>query len=253
MSLEATYHIEREKWNSLAPPKLTESSVVTPGKNFSTYARRCSTLVGVDEFLGDLRGKRVLDYGCGLGETTTLLAKSGARVSTFDLSAASIVIARQRARLNGVESAIDFTVCAGESLPYPDNTFDVVFGKAILHHLDLKLASPHLHRVLKPGGKAAFSEPMGMNPLLSFAREYIYYPKKNPRGADRPLNYHEIRGWGERFSQLSHQEIQLVSMLERALGFGRRLPTLRRVDEVLLKRFACLRRYCRYVVMLMVK
>ena len=115
MSLEATYRIEREKWNSLAPPKLTESSVVTPGENFSTYARRCSTLVGVDEFLGDLHGKRVLDYGCGLGETTTLLAKSGARVSTFDLSAASIAIARQRARLNGVESAIDFTVCAGES------------------------------------------------------------------------------------------------------------------------------------------
>ena len=49
------------------------------------------------EFVGDLRGRDVLDYGSGLGTLTTLLSLSGAHVSAFDLSPASLDVARRRA------------------------------------------------------------------------------------------------------------------------------------------------------------
>jgi SAM-dependent methyltransferase len=148
---------------------------------------------------------------------------------------------------------VELAVAAGESLPYADESFDIIFGKAILHHLDVSVGVCDLHRVLRPGGKAAFAEPMGMNPILNLARARVWYPHKHPRGADRPLTYAEIAAWGRQFSEFSFREVQLLSMAERALGFGKKLTFLRRVDELLLDRTPGLRRYCRYVVMYMVK
>lgn len=226
---------------------------LAPDDNFEKYVQRASTMVGIGEFLGDLQGRHVLEMGCGLGEVSALLARSGASVTTFDLSENSVLVAGRRAQVNNVAGSIKLVAAAGEHLPFADNTFDIVFGKAILHHLDPDIAWYHPYRVLKSGGKAAFVEPVGMNPFLRFARNHIPYPYKNPRGADRPLNYDQIHQWGRPYSQFWYREIQLFSMLERGLGFSRRLAFLRRLDDFLLPRLAFLRRYCRYVVMYMVK
>ncbi len=253
MKLQETYKNEIAKWDSLANQKTDESLVMKPNDDFNKYARRTSTMVGITEFLGDLNGKRVLEIGCGLGAISTLLAKNGAEVTAFDLSEKSVFTAQRRARLNGVAEHIDLAVSAGEALPFADESFDVLFGKAILHHLDVTLGSEQLLRVLKPGGKAAFVEPMGMNPVLNFVREYVPYPNKNPRGEDNPLNYDEIHAWGNGYHQFNFQEIQLLSMIERGFGFGKRSPALRRLDRFLLDRFPFSRRFCRYIVMFMEK
>ena len=160
MPLKETYRVERIKWDALAEQKLDSLRILPPHENFDTYTHRTSTMVGVREFLGDLRGRRVLEYGCGLREISTLLAKSGAEVTTFDLSPKSVVTCRQRAKLNGVKSNIQLAVAVGECLPYADENFDVIFGKAILHHLDAELGWNDINRVLKQGGKAVFVEPM---------------------------------------------------------------------------------------------
>jgi SAM-dependent methyltransferase len=182
-----------------------------------------------------------------------LLAKSGAYVSTFDLSRKSVLTCRQRAEINDVYHNIRLSVAAGENLPYVNESFDIVFGKAILHHLDADLGWMEISRVLKPGGKAVFVEPMGMNPVLNFVRDHVPYPEKNPRGADRPLNYVDIRKWGRGFRQFWYREIQLFSMLERGFGFGRKLYFFRHADNFLLKYLPPLRRFCRYVVMYCIK
>lgn len=252
MNLKGVYEIEREKWDRLAGQQRA-NLLIAPEADFAQMLRKSPLMRGVAEFLGDVSGLRVLDYGCGLGLTTTLLARSGAKVSAFDLSPVSVSVARQRAEVNGVADSVDLVVAAGERLPYASESFDIVFGKAILHHLDVTLGSAELYRVLKPGGKAVFSEPMGMNPVLSFARDHIPYPSKKPRGADVPLTYKAIRGWGQPFGQFWYREVQLLSMLERGLGFSKKLTALRRADDWLLKRVPPLRRYCRYVVLYMVK
>ena len=57
------------------------------------------------------------------------------------------------------------------NLTFEVNSFDIVFGGAILHHLDIKSAIHHIHRVLKPGGKIIFLEPLNMNPLYKIYRK----------------------------------------------------------------------------------
>lgn len=248
-----TYHTERSKWDSLASKQITGVSKLPHGVSFNSYTQNQNTMTGITDFIGNLHGKHVLEYGCGLGIFSVLLATSGAKVTAFDLSPASIAVTRKRAMLNEVDDNIQLSVSAGENLPFADESFDIIFGKAILHHLDVKLGCRELYRVLKPGGKAVFAEPMGMNPLLNIAREHVPYPGKNPRGADRPLNYEEIRAWGKHFNQFRYQEIQLLSMLERGLGFRKRIQFLRSLDNVLLMHVPPLRQFCRYVVLFMIK
>ena len=253
MALTDTYRVEIAKWDSIATGSRGRMNVFAPKENFQSYARGRQQLRGVAEFMGDLRGKHVLEYGCGLGHMATLLVRSGAQVTTFDLSRRSVQVTRNRVALNNDGAEIQLAVAAGESLPFEDGTFDIVFGKAILHHLEAASGADDLRRVIKPGGRAVFTEPMGMNPVLNVVRDYVWYPKKTPRGADHPLTYDDIHAWGAGYREFNYREVELLSMVERGFGFNKRFPKLRRADDFLLKNVPFLRRYCRYVVMCMVK
>src|SRR5437764_10900547 len=74
--------------------------------------------------LGDLRGRRVLDYGCGHGMAAVVLARAGAAVTAFDLSPGYVDEARERAAACGV--AIECVVADGDELPFPAASFDAV-------------------------------------------------------------------------------------------------------------------------------
>jgi 2-polyprenyl-3-methyl-5-hydroxy-6-metoxy-1,4-benzoquinol methylase len=251
MDSERVHEIEIAKWDALANATGDERLRVKDA-DFGAYARRVGTMVGIAEFLGDLRGRTVLELGCGKGELSVLLALSGAQVTAFDISPASIEVTRRRAALHGVEDRIELVVAVGEQLPFDDERFEVAVGKAVLHHLDATRAAPELHRVLRPGAHAAFSEPLGTNPVLAFARDHVPYPHKNPRGADIPLRREDLAHLTAPFAQSHVRPIQLLTMLERALGF-RRMPRLRAADAWLLERVPQLRSWCRYVVVTMVR
>src|SRR5207248_6279307 len=139
----------------------------------------------------DVRGQRVLDYGCGHGMAAVVLARRGARVTAFDLSPGYLEEAAARARANGV---VVLPVQAdGERLPFADGAFDRVWGNAVLHHLDLRTAAREVFRVLRPGGFAVFCEPWGDNPLLNLARRHLPYPGKERTPDERPLCSRDAR------------------------------------------------------------
>lgn len=253
MDPELRHEAERRKWDAHAHaslPSLDDLAVIPDEATFGSYARSRALLEGMADFLGDLDGREVLEYGCGLGELTIVLARSGARVTTFDLSPASVGFTRRRAERDGVSERITFVVAAGESLPFPDDSFDLAVGKAVLHHLDPAAGAAELARVLRPSARAAFSEPLGMNPLLVFARAHLPYPGKHERGTDRPLTAADVRAWQTPFRRVRLRPVQLFSMVERALGFGHALPPLRALDRALIRRWPRLGRYCRYGVLL---
>src|SRR5438477_5370536 len=89
--------------------------------------------------LGDVRGRTVLDFGCGSGENTLLLARRGAKVLGVDISADLINLARRRLAINELDGAAEFVVASAHELPIENESMDVAFGMAILHHLDLDL------------------------------------------------------------------------------------------------------------------
>ena len=201
------------------------------------------------EKLGDVRGKRVLDYGCGHGMAAVVLARAGASVTAFDLSPGYVNEARERARANRVN--VECIVADGEALPFPDATFDAVWGNAILHHLDLAKAGRELHRMLKPGGVAVFCEPWGGNPALAFARRYLPYPNKDRTPDERPLTRRDLTPLNEIFPAVEVQGFQLFSMVSRAWRAGRirgRSSPLDALDRVVMRAFPPLRNWCRYVV-----
>lgn len=107
--------------------------------------------------LGDLRGRRVLDFGCGHGMAGVVMARRGAQVTACDLSPGYVREAAGRARAN--EAAIDFTVADGHQLPFATGCFDLIWGHAILHHLEIRRCVEELRRVLRPGGRLTLCEP----------------------------------------------------------------------------------------------
>ena len=112
-------------------------------------------------------GRRVLDYGCGTGHRAVELAQLGATVTGIDVSGEAIRLAQQR---SGGKDALTFVQMNAEAMSFPDDHFDLVCGNAILHHLDLRVACREIVRVLKPGGRAVFLEPLAHNVLINLYR-----------------------------------------------------------------------------------
>ena len=199
--------------------------------------------------LGSLRFARVLDYGCGHGMASVVLTRMGAEVTAFDLSGGYVREARRRARANGV--VVRCLQANGERLPFPDQSFDKIWGNAILHHLRLPIAGRELWRVLRPGGVAVFCEPWGENPVLKFARNRLPYRGKDRTRDEEPLRRWQVRELQEVFPGLELRGYQFFSMVRRVLSGRRLIACLERCDRMALSHLPALERYCRYVVLTM--
>jgi len=197
--------------------------------------------------LGCLQSQAILDYGCGHGMASVVLARRGAHVTAFDLSLGYLEEARTRALANGV--SVKFVSADGERLPFADSSFDRLWGNAILHHVDLRLAARELWRVLRPGGWGVFCEPWGENALLNWARNRLPYPGKQHTAGERPLRRFDLLSLRAAFAGVHVKGFQFLAMARRILPHSRLLTGLERCDAHLLRRLPGLERYCRYVVL----
>jgi len=196
--------------------------------------------------LGDIEGKRVLDLGCGSGENSFLLSKRGGQVVAVDISESLIALAKQRTVLNGgTDTPIEFLCASAHAIPVPDESFDVVFGAAILHHLDLDQTSREVFRVLKPGGRAIFKEPVRDSKLIIALRKCIPYQAPDVSPFERPLTSDEVTRFSARFRMTASRSFHLpfVPAVER-LPIAQRWRTgAYELDGALLRRFSGLSRW----------
>lgn len=116
-----------------------------------------------------VKGLRVLEYGCGTGGHSLEIAQRGGLVTGIDISAVGIAMAAEKAKQLGLTTA-DYKVMDAENLEFPDGSFDIVIGEGILHHLRLERSYQEIARVLAPGGRAIFMEPLGHNPAINAFR-----------------------------------------------------------------------------------
>ena len=106
--------------------------------------------------LGDVRDKDVLELGCGAAQWAAALAKRGARVAGIDVSAAQLGLAESHLAEKGVEARL--VQGSAEELPFRDRSFDLVMcDHGALSFADPRAAIPEVARVLRPGGRLAFS------------------------------------------------------------------------------------------------
>ncbi len=102
--------------------------------------------------LKNIKGKKVLDLGCGTGRHTLKIKKKGAKVWGIDLSQKMIEIAKKEIK------DVDFRVGSVYKLPYKSNFFDVVMAGLVIHYFkDLDKAFREIRRVLKKNGLFIFS------------------------------------------------------------------------------------------------
>lgn len=200
--------------------------------------------------LGDVAGKRILDYGCGHGMAGVVLARRGASVTGIDVSKGYIEEARRRATAN--EVVAEFVQADAEMLPFPDHTFDAIWGSAILHHLDIQRAGLEIKRLLKPGGTAVFCEPWRGNPALTFARRYLPYPGKHRTADEKPLGVLDLERLHGMFLSVQVHGYQFLGMGLRAFGpqmFSLRLRSrLDGFDRRIFRVCPGLENWSRYVV-----
>ncbi|MEX1018677.1 MAG: class I SAM-dependent methyltransferase [Litorilinea sp.] len=142
----------------------------------------------IPEFGGywDLRGKQVLDLGCGLGGKTIYYAQSGARqVVGIDLRTNSL----ESARLLGEERTgkigedqtgtqnSQFCLNDAARMPFADNTFDAIVSINVLEHVDdLYHTLRECQRVLQPGGVMLFHFPPFYSPWGAHLEGWINFP-----------------------------------------------------------------------------
>lgn len=200
--------------------------------------------------LGDVRGRSVLDYGAGDGRDTTLLAHRGANVWALDISPDLLGIAEQRVTVDGHRDAVTILCGSAHAIPLPDESMDVVWGDAVLHHLDLRLTEREVYRVLKPGGRAIFKEPLRDSRVLRAIRPLIPYRQPDVSPFERPLLWREVTTFAQRFRRFDYRCFDLPFVAAaRVLGASKeRQERLQQLDGQLLRDRPWLNTYATCVV-----
>ena len=191
--------------------------------------------------VGRIEGKRVLDVGCGFGRESIMFAQRGAIVHAVDLSEESISRASELAQRIGVN--VTFQVGNIDLIDYDEDYFDVIFNRAILHHLpDPTETLLKLSCFIRPDGLLIAQEPRLENPFARVGRRFF-----NPSTTtEHPFKHGELESiFAKAFDKVSVKYFFVLAPLCFAFGFIRPLRSrklqntsfafLHKVDEALFR------------------
>jgi SAM-dependent methyltransferase len=196
--------------------------------------------------LGDAKGKRVLDFGCGSGEEMIPLIHRGASVVGIDISPDLIAIAELRLR----EEKLDGEVRVGSAYEtaLPDSSLDVVFCMSLIHHLELPKVKEEMLRVLRPGGVVILKEPIRFSRTYNFLRSFLP-SHEDISSEEHPLTKEEFRFFQEGFESDGLRFFRLpwvAFILKIAPPAGRRAAI--RFSNAILTNFPVLSHYATVAV-----
>ena len=148
----------------------------------------------------------VLEIGCGRGSVASFLSRDVA-FTAIDISDVAVQETAEVARANGIAGS--YLLMNAEETAFADNSFDLICGTGILHHLNLEKACAEIRRILRPDGCAVFIEPLGHNPLINMFR------KMTPqiRSVDEhPLLMKDMRDMRNHFAKVDIHYFCLLSL-----------------------------------------
>jgi ubiquinone/menaquinone biosynthesis C-methylase UbiE len=159
--------------------------------------------------MGNLRGKRLLDIGAGLGESSVYFALQGARVTMTDISPGMVQTGRELARRYGVE--VEAVVSKAEDLGVASEAFDFVYIANTIHHVrDRDALFQKIHRALKPGGLFFSYDPLAYNPAINVYRRIATEVRTED---ESPLKRADLQLARKYFPGAQHREFWIASLL----------------------------------------
>lgn len=235
---------ERERYNQ----GLQRETYTKVFKSNYYYSRRRAEILR--EQLQYANGRRVLELGshCWIRWIEDAQIEP-AVLECINISEKELQKGIDRARTSRVQPR--FSLMDANELQFADDSFDVVIGNAILHHLDLTRALDEIKRVLKPHGKMLFVEPLGINPVGKLVRALT--PQARTKD-EQPLRLKEIAEIRRRFDATIFYEqfLSVPAGVASALIFSHRDNVLMRaaykIDRLIDDNVPPLRKLYRHVI-----
>lgn len=145
-------------------------------------------MIYITKQLGELKGKTLLDVGCGLGEASVYFALKGASVTALDLSSEMLITVKKiakkyKVKVNTIQAALEYA-----NIP-KSKKFDIIYGGNIFHHIDIPQTLNQLIPHLKPDGKLVCWEPVAYNPLINWYRKIAIHVRSDD---ERPIQLSDI-------------------------------------------------------------
>lgn len=120
------------------------------------------------DVIASAKPRTILDLGCGGGWLSKILSARGYHTIGIDISASLIKTATKAA-----PKSVGFLIGDCMNLPFNNNTFDLIIGMGVLHHLDIDRTLVECHRVLNKNGSVLIMEPNALNPLMAIGRRLV--------------------------------------------------------------------------------
>jgi len=159
--------------------------------------------------MGTLAGKKVLDIGAGLGESSVYFALRGAKVTTTDISTRMVEKVLQLGAENRV--VMEGIVSTAESLNVPENHFDLVYIANTIHHVpDRAQLFAQIRRALKPGGMFFSYDPLAYNPVINLYRR-MATEVRTPD--ESPITRADLKLAKSYFSNVGHREFWIATLV----------------------------------------
>jgi SAM-dependent methyltransferase len=159
--------------------------------------------------LGDIKGKHLLDVGCGLGEASVYFAMLGADVTSSDLSQGMLDATTRLASCNGVN--VKQHLASAEDMRLPvDVKFDIIYCGNLLHHVDIEDTITRVKPHLAKGGIFVSWDPLAYNPAINVYRS-IATGVRTPD--EHPLKWSDVKLFKKHFSEVETKYFWLTTLI----------------------------------------
>lgn len=165
--------------------------------------------------LGNLQGKKLLDFGAGDGWNSICFAKAKAHVWAIDISEKGVELIRTKAVANGVSDYITAEVRNCYKTELATNQFDIIYGGGVLHHLNIDAAGKEICRILHPDGVAVFFEPIRdsrvMDVIKMIVLKLINKKPLEETENETPLTSNKIRQLESYFDTVNYTHFNVLT------------------------------------------
>jgi SAM-dependent methyltransferase len=158
--------------------------------------------------IGNLKKKKILDVGCGLGEASVYFAKKGATVTALDISPEMLIAAKKLAKKNNV--TIKTEVGSSEKFNLKNEQFDIIYAGNCFHHSEIKKAIMEVKKHLKPNGILVSWDPLNYNPIINIYRKIATKVRTED---EHPFKYNDIKLIKKNFKETEMKFFWLTTLI----------------------------------------